>query len=126
MGRLGVEQAFGEHWAVRAGYAYGNNPVPDGTLTPLTAAITEHLLTLGRGLQDGPLALRRRVPMAGPGDGAGGPQRSGGGGILRQRDERVHPGGQPLGAGGVLRGGLPIAMRKGFARASSQAADWCA
>ncbi len=53
VGRLGVEQALGEHWTVRAGYAYGNNPVPDGTLTPLTAAITEHLLTLGAGYRTG-------------------------------------------------------------------------
>ena len=53
VGRLGVEQAFGPHWSVRAGYAYGNNPVPDGTLTPLTAAITEHLLTAGAGYATG-------------------------------------------------------------------------
>ncbi len=53
VGRLGVEQAFGEHWAVRIGYAYGNNPVPDHTLTPLTAAITEHLLTAGAGYKVG-------------------------------------------------------------------------
>lgn len=53
VGRLGVEQALGEHWTVRAGYAYGNNPVPDGTLTPLTAAITEHLLTVGAGYKTG-------------------------------------------------------------------------
>ena len=53
VGRVGVEQAFGTHWTVRAGYAYGNNPVPDGTLTPLTAAITEHLLTTGVGYTTG-------------------------------------------------------------------------
>ncbi len=53
VGHLGVEQAFGTHWTVRAGYAYGNNPVPDGTLTPLTAAITEHLLTTGVGYTTG-------------------------------------------------------------------------
>ncbi len=53
VGRFGVEQAFGEHWTVRIGYAYGNNPVPDGTLTPLTAAITEHLLTAGAGYKVG-------------------------------------------------------------------------
>ncbi len=53
VGRVGVEQALGTHWTVRAGYAYGNNPVPDGTLTPLTAAITEHLLTTGAGYRTG-------------------------------------------------------------------------
>ena len=54
VGRVGVEQRFGEHWTVRGGYAYGNNPVPDGTLTPLNAAITEHLLTAGVGYRRGP------------------------------------------------------------------------
>ena len=38
---------------MRAGYSYGNNPVPDDTLTPLTAAITEHLLTAGVGYKTG-------------------------------------------------------------------------
>ncbi len=51
--RVGVEQGFGEHWTLRAGYAYGNNPVPPGTLTPLTAAITEHTLTAGGGYKRG-------------------------------------------------------------------------
>lgn len=49
VGRFGVEQGLGEHFLLRAGYAYGNNPVPPGTLTPLTAAITEHTLTAGVG-----------------------------------------------------------------------------
>ncbi len=53
VGRVGVEQAFGKHWTARAGYSYANNPVPDDTLTPLTAAITEHLLTAGVGYQIG-------------------------------------------------------------------------
>lgn len=53
VGRLGAEQRLGDHWTVRAGYAYGNNPVPDNTLTPLTAAITEHLLTAGVGYRVG-------------------------------------------------------------------------
>ena len=53
VGRVGVEQAFGKRWTVRAGYSYANNPVPDDTLTPLTAAITEHLLTAGVGYQVG-------------------------------------------------------------------------
>ncbi len=49
VGRLGVEQTFGEHWAVRLGYAYGSHPVPPDTLTPLTASISEHLLSAGVG-----------------------------------------------------------------------------
>ena len=53
VGRLGVEQRLGDHWTLRAGYAYGNNPVPAGTLTPLNAAITEHLLTAGVGYRVG-------------------------------------------------------------------------
>lgn len=53
VGRVGVEKTFGEHWAVRAGYAYSNNPVPSDTLTPLTAPITEHLITLGFGYKVG-------------------------------------------------------------------------
>lgn len=55
VGRLGVEHALDDarRWTLRAGYAYGNNPVPDGTLTPLTAAVTEHLLTGGIGFRPG-------------------------------------------------------------------------
>ncbi len=55
VGRLGAEQILNAHWTVRAGYAYGNNPVPADTLTPLNAAITEHLLTAGVGYHVGPL-----------------------------------------------------------------------
>ncbi len=51
--RIGLERTLGEHWSVRAGYAYGNNPVPAGTLTPLTAAIMEHLITAGVGFRMG-------------------------------------------------------------------------
>ena len=57
VGRFGVEQGLGEHWLLRAGYAYGNNPVPAGTLTPLNAAITEHTLTAGVGYHAGRLAV---------------------------------------------------------------------
>ena len=53
VGRVGVERLLGDHFALRAGYSYGNNPVPPGTLTPLTAAITEHLLTAGVGYHTG-------------------------------------------------------------------------
>ncbi len=57
VGRLGAEQRLDDHWTVRAGYAYGNNPVPDHTLTPLTAAITEHLLTAGVGYHVGRVTI---------------------------------------------------------------------
>ena len=57
VGRVGAEQRFGEHWSVRGGYAYANNPVPDATLTPLNAAITEHLLTAGAGYRTGPVSI---------------------------------------------------------------------
>ncbi len=53
VGRWGVEQTLGKGWMLRAGYAYGNNPVPAGTLTPLNAPITEHLLTAGVGFRKG-------------------------------------------------------------------------
>lgn len=52
--RVGIEQGLDDHWTLRAGYAYGNNPVPAGTLTPLTAAITEHTITAGVGYRQGP------------------------------------------------------------------------
>ncbi len=49
--RTGIEYAASEEWKLRAGYSYGNSPVPDATLTPMTAAITEHTLGLGAGWQ---------------------------------------------------------------------------
>ena len=57
VGRIGVEQGLGEHWFVRGGYSYGNNPVPPGTLTPLNAAITEHTLTAGVGYRVGRVSV---------------------------------------------------------------------
>jgi long-chain fatty acid transport protein len=51
--RLGAEQILDAHWTVRAGYAYGDDPIPAGTLTPLNAAITEHTLTVGVGYRAG-------------------------------------------------------------------------
>lgn len=69
VGRFGVERTFGDHWSARAGYAYGNNPVPPGTLTPLTAAVTEHLLTVGAGYHAGryrlDAAFQWRLPATG-------------------------------------------------------------
>jgi long-chain fatty acid transport protein len=47
--RAGVEYALNEAWKLRGGYAYGNSPVPDATLTPLTAVMNEHMFALGVG-----------------------------------------------------------------------------
>ncbi|MES2569202.1 MAG: outer membrane protein transport protein [Verrucomicrobiota bacterium] len=47
--RFGIEYLPDPHWTVRAGYSYGRNPVPDQTLTPLTAAIMEHAVSAGVG-----------------------------------------------------------------------------
>lgn len=51
--RVGGEFAATERIQLRAGYSYGRSPVPDGTLTPLTAVIMEHALTTGAGWQEG-------------------------------------------------------------------------
>lgn len=47
--RLGVDFQATESIALRAGYSFGNNPVPSATLTPMTAAIMEHKLSIGAG-----------------------------------------------------------------------------
>ena len=69
VGRIGLEQGLGAHWTARAGYSYGNNPVPPGTLTPLNAAITEHTLTAGVGYRAGRVridaAYQWEVPATG-------------------------------------------------------------
>ena len=57
VGRFGAEQGFGEHWVARLGYAYGSHPAPADTLTPLTAALPEHLLTAGVGYRAGRFRL---------------------------------------------------------------------
>jgi long-subunit fatty acid transport protein len=43
----GVERHLFENTSLRFGYAYGNNPVPSGTLTPLTGAIMTNQLSTG-------------------------------------------------------------------------------
>lgn len=43
--------------SLRAGYQFGGSPVPVGTLTPLTAAITEHAVSFGLGYENGDYAL---------------------------------------------------------------------
>jgi long-chain fatty acid transport protein len=49
----GVERMFWESVSLRFGYAYGNSPVPDGTLTPMTAAIMTNQLTTGAAYHTG-------------------------------------------------------------------------
>jgi long-chain fatty acid transport protein len=49
--RAGLEYAVTKNLSLRAGYCYGQSPVPSNTLTPLTAAISEHTLTAGIGYQ---------------------------------------------------------------------------
>ncbi|HEV7968984.1 MAG TPA: outer membrane protein transport protein [Candidatus Acidoferrales bacterium] len=43
----GVERMLTESTSLRFGYAHGNSPVPNGTLTPLTAAILTNQLSTG-------------------------------------------------------------------------------
>lgn len=45
--RAGLEFAASEEFILRTGYAYGANPVPDSTVTPMSAAIFEHTLSGG-------------------------------------------------------------------------------
>jgi long-chain fatty acid transport protein len=47
--RGGLEYAISENFVARAGYCYGQSPVPTSTLTPLTAAIVENTFTAGLG-----------------------------------------------------------------------------
>jgi long-chain fatty acid transport protein len=47
--RLGLEYKVTSHLTLRVGYCYGPDPVPNQTLTPLTAAISEHTFTAGVG-----------------------------------------------------------------------------
>jgi long-chain fatty acid transport protein len=47
--RAGLEYSVTENLYLRAGYSYGHSPVPDSTLTPMTAAIMEHTVTAGMG-----------------------------------------------------------------------------
>jgi long-chain fatty acid transport protein len=55
--RAGGEYAVNDRLQLRAGYSYGRNPVPDATLTPLTAAIMEHTVSLGLGYRIGKYRL---------------------------------------------------------------------
>lgn len=44
---FGVERNLTERMSLRAGYAYGNNPVPGATLNPMTAAIMTNQISTG-------------------------------------------------------------------------------
>ena len=43
----GVERLLTESTSIRFGYAHGNSPVPDGTLTPMTSAIMTNQISTG-------------------------------------------------------------------------------
>jgi long-chain fatty acid transport protein len=58
--RIGLEYDVTENLSLRLGYCYGSSPVPDATLTPMTAAITEHTITAGAGYHWG----RYKVELA--------------------------------------------------------------
>ena len=47
--RAGLEYKLTGNFDLRLGYSYGSSPVPDSTLTPMTAAIMENTLTAGVG-----------------------------------------------------------------------------
>jgi len=46
-GRVGIDRALGEHYQVAAGFVRRSSLVPDGTVTPLTAAIMKNALSTG-------------------------------------------------------------------------------
>jgi len=56
----GVERLLTESTSLRFGYAHGNSPVPNGTLTPLTAAIMTNQLSTGFAYHRG----RSRIDVA--------------------------------------------------------------
>ena len=49
----GLELPVRERWTLRGGYTYMSDPVPSGTLTPMTAAILRNTLAAGGGLARG-------------------------------------------------------------------------
>ena len=52
-GRAALEAPLGRSWIFGGGYAFQSDPVPSGTLTPVTAAILKHLLAAGAGWRAG-------------------------------------------------------------------------
>ncbi|MEQ1841834.1 MAG: outer membrane protein transport protein, partial [Verrucomicrobiales bacterium] len=55
--RAGLDHQIASDWFLRAGYSHGRSPVPDSTLTPMTAAISEHAVAFGVGHVRGPLSV---------------------------------------------------------------------
>jgi long-subunit fatty acid transport protein len=53
--RGSIERSFGENVVIGAGYLHGNDPVPNSTLSPLTAAIMQNGLSTGIGWHKGKL-----------------------------------------------------------------------
>jgi len=51
--RAGAEYRISTSWVLRAGYAFGESPVPSSTLTPMNAALMEHTATAGAGYEHG-------------------------------------------------------------------------
>ncbi len=51
--RGALEAPLGPRWILRGGYAYQSDPVPGATLTPVTAAILQHLIAAGAGWRSG-------------------------------------------------------------------------
>lgn len=51
--RGAAERALGESFSLSGGFMHGNNPVPNSTLSPLTAAIMQNGLTAGLGYHVG-------------------------------------------------------------------------
>jgi long-chain fatty acid transport protein len=47
--RFGTQYDINRNWAVRAGYAYGQNAIPSDTYSPLVPDSTYHLFTVGLG-----------------------------------------------------------------------------
>lgn len=45
--RIGSEFTLSKNYIARVGYAYGSSPVPESTITPMSAAILEHVVTFG-------------------------------------------------------------------------------
>jgi len=66
--RTGVAYSVGQNLQLRGGYSYGGSPVPDSTLSPLTAAIIEQAVTAGIGYRVGrwdfDLAYQYDLPAA--------------------------------------------------------------
>ena len=66
--RAGVEYAINDNWPLRAGYIYSKSPVPDSTLTSVTAVIAENTLTTGVGYHRGAygidLAYQYSIPAS--------------------------------------------------------------